>query len=1183
MEVPRHVLRTYISDNRFPLVQHHLDSYDDFTDVGIPAFLRASNPFTLERDTRKVLVYIGGEEGKVTFEPPTEQDGTPLAPHTCRLENRTYSMTMRGDVLIKYMKGDKEVGRQVISNHMLGEIPLMLRSKHCYLSAMDGYEQGECKFELGGYFVVDGSEKVLLTQELLGNNMFYAGKRTRKAPKASKSGIIEGETPLNPIGDGVRYEEMTEFYTGIRTLSEDGSRGPYSHFLVLPSETQARNEDPELMEGDVLSLTGNMSRDFRVVMITLPGFRQPVPLLSVFRALGVSSDRDLYNTIFAGIPDAQRAIYDDIFYQIVQSHEAFVERQGGDFAVLSSFTRSKSKWEVLHNIHELMLTHLEKTEEDEDRGVYFRRKAYMLGHMLKMAMDVALDLRPPSDRDNMQFKRMKTSGVLMMEQFRTIVRDIARTMLDRMDRRLTYSKDQYASDDKFKELVTAETLGYFWQDWKLGADFIKGFKGAWGDRVGIAQELARPSYLAVLHHLRKTDLQIDKSASTAPPRRLYASQFGLMCPVDSPDGSDIGYKKALALFTQVSTATPVAKVRSLLFAFPHVRKIASIHPATWRPEWTRIFVNSDLMAVCTEKSEDLYATLQKARRGGEVPKSVSIAWMRLANELILYTDAGRPIRPVLQEGVREADIRKAKTWKDMVRHMDYVDASETDSLLLSLAPFHETLPSEIHMTFSMSALANMVPYSDHNPGPRNAFSIAQQKQAASWFHTNYQKRFDTIAMMAMCPQRPLSQTWAYNELVGAGGCLPYGENAMVAVTVYGGHNQEDAMIINASSVRRGMWRTSYYHSYDVVEEMSQEAMAYHTMIANVADDPEVKRKEGMDYSKLGADGIIALHSEVSPDTILVGIKAPIVNATGQVVGYRDMSVKPKRGQRGRVDAIYKYTILKESPERDAPPIPLSGVKIRIAEERVPTIGDKMASRHSQKGTIGMLMPEEDMPFSASGLRPDLIFNPHGIPTRMTVGQFLEAASNKLGLHLGSCVDATPFTTSNRIGELRVALLGAGFEPYGQEVLYNGMTGEQMEVDVFCGPIYYQRLKHMVEDKINYRDTGPRTLMTHQPTHGRSDEGGMRIGEMERDALVAYGLGKFAHESFMDRSDKAEFLFDKEAGRIDVSRDTKEMPYAMGLFTQELEAMHIDLRMRTFPESAITLPVLEENEGNEEEE
>jgi DNA-directed RNA polymerase beta subunit len=326
----------------------------------------------------------------------------------------------------------------------------------------------------------------------------------------------------------------------------------------------------------------------------------------------------------------------------------------------------------------------------------------------------------------------------------------------------------------------------------------------------------------------------------------------------------------------------------------------------------------------------------------------------------------------------------------------------------------------------------------------------------------------------------------------------------------------------------------------------------HTKISDPTKNDAIKRKEGKDYSKLDADGIIKVGSVIDENTIMVGMLAPITSPAGQVTGHRDVSISAKVGHHGRVDAVYQYST------GDG----LMGVKIRLIEERTPEIGDKMASRHSQKGTVGMILDEEDMPFSANGLRPDLIFNPHGIPTRMTVGQFLEAGSNKLGLKIGSFIDATPFTQTNRIGELRKSLLENGYEPYGSEVLYNGQTGEMMEADIFMGPIYYQRLKHMVADKINSRDTGPKKLMTKQPTQGRGDEGGLRIGEMERDALISHGMSKFLTESMMERSDKATVQFDKEHGRFDTSRDLLDIPYSMALFTQELESMHVTLHMES---------------------
>lgn len=1151
MDVPRHVLKRFFEDTGFPLIQHHVDSFNDLLDVGIPTFIQKSNPFELEvSGDRFVRIYIGGKDGsKIRYEPPTEEDGSAIVPHMCRLDNRTYAMSIFADVDVEYTFADKTTQTRNFSNILVGKIPLMLRSRLCYLTGLPNYEIGECKYELGGYFIIDGAEKVLLTQELLGNNMFYVGTRKRKAPKGTKARLVEADEPITfediKEEQDTVYEEVTETYVGIKTFSEDGVRGPYSHFLTIPSETFNPNAE-----------TGNYGRDNRLAMVNVRGYSQPIPLFSMFRALGITSDRDVYDTVLAGVPDKDRTSYDEVLYQLILSHDKFLDKVGkSDLEILAEYTRSKSRFEIVQNLHESLFSHVEGT--GDDNGATFRRKGYMMGQMLKMALDVEIGRRGPSDRDSFQFKRFQTSGVLMFEEFRRIYRENGKEMLLKLDSENTFNPTSYR-EKKLVELIEPENMGRFWKGYRMLNELSKSFKGAWGGRVGISQELMRVSYLAVIHHLRKTDLQIDKSTSTAPPRRLYASQFGLMCPVDSPDGSDIGYKKSLALFAQISTAVPAEAIKKVVRETGLIREVQDIHPSTWEPKWTKVFVNSDLWAVCIGNTEQLHQLLLKARRSGVFASSVSLSWMRVNNEYKIYCDAGRPIRPVYREGTTPDMIRGAKTWKDILSHLDYIDAYESDSLRISMTPHHPSLPSEIHMSFNMSALANMVPYSNHNPGPRSVFSIQQQKSAAGWYHTNYMKRFDTIAEFLALPQKPLSQTWLYEQMMGRGGCLPYGENAIVAITMYGGHNQEDSMIMNEASMRRGMYQTMYYHSYDHAEEMLDIGFETHTEIANPLKR-EMKRKEGFNYELLDEDGIIRANSIVTPDTILLGMVSPITSASGTVTGYRDISVEPKRGQIGRVDAVYTYTTLVRAGDKM---IGLKGVKIRIVEDRFPVVGDKMSSRHSQKGTVGQILLEEDMPFTAKGMRPDLIFNPHGIPTRMTVGQFLEAASNKLGIALGSFVDATPFSVDNRIPDLKATLMKMGFEPHGHEVLYNGTTGEQMDADIFMGPIYYQRLKQMVEDKINYRDTGPKTMMTHQPTQGRSNEGGMRIGEMERDSLVAHGMSKFVRESFMERSDGSTVQLDKENGRIDTSRESIEMPYAMRVFTQELESMHIVPRIET---------------------
>ena len=1096
--------------------------------------MKVSNPFQLElvekdKPTRYINVYIGGKEGnKLSLRPPVDEHGSPVVPHACRLDNTTYALTLSADIEIEYVFAEGKPETRVFENIALGRIPLMLRSRPCYLTAMDGYTLGECHFELGGYFIIEGSEKVLMTQELLGNNMIYSGTRKRTAYDEG------GEESKD---DKPSFDNEMETYVAIRSISEDGSKGPYSHFLILPPENAYNIKDASVL-----------GRNRRNAIITLPGFTDPVPVMSIFACLGLTSDKEIYDTILAGVPDKDRPAYDDIFIQLVNSHARLLRtREKTDLELLEEKTKRKYKSEVIENIHELMFPHIEGDN-------VFRRKAYLLGHILRMAMDVTLGRAEPSDRDNIQFKRFTPSGGLMFQEFRRIYRLVAKEMLLKMDQRVQYERKTYEGRELVK-LIERETIGSFWKSYRMLNEFSKSFKGQWGGRDGIAQELNRLSYVGYLSQLRRTVLQISPDMNTAPPRRLYASQFGLTCPIDSPDGSGVGHLKALAILSRVSTAFPSQVIKDLLFKDGAlVRKAEDVLPGTWMPYWTRIFVNSDLVGLCVGNTEELHKRLVIARRKGEIRSDVSLGWNRLANVYTIFCDEGRPVRPVYREGVRREQVLATTSWAELMNLMDFVDAQESDVSRFSLEPFHPTLRSEIHMSFCMSPIANLVPFLDHNPATRNDFAIAQQKQACSWYHTNYNKRFDTIASLTTNPQKPLCHTWYYREMMGSGGCMPYGENVLVAFTMYGGHNQEDAMIVNENALKRGMFRTAYFHSYDIQEEMLDAASQTQTVFGNPLLDAKyeaVKRKEDTNYEMLDADGIIKLDSIVNDKTILVGCLSPIKDADGVETGFRDVSQLPKRGQHGRVDAIYHYTMAGG----------VRGVKIRIVEERSPQPGDKMASRHSQKGTIGQLMPESDMPFTAKGVRPDLIFNPHGIPTRMTVGQFLESTSSKLGLQIGTFVDATGFTVSNRVADLRQEMIARGFEPYGHETLYNGMTGEMMDADIFMGPIYYQRLKHMVEDKINYRSTGPKTLMTHQPLHGRSKGGGLAMGEMERDGTIAHGLSKFLHESFMDRSDGTQIQINGE-GRLDTSRNTIAMPYAASLFVKELESAHIEINFTT---------------------
>jgi len=419
---------------------------------------------------------------------------------------------------------------------------------------------------------------------------------------------------------------------------------------------------------------------------------------------------------------------------------------------------------------------------------------------------------------------------------------------------------------------------------------------------------------------------------------------------------------------------------------------------------------------------------------------------------------------------------------------------------------------------------------------------------------------------------------------------PYGENAIVAIMCYTGYNVEDAMLINEGALKRGLFRTTYYSTYEAHEESSKNAdVLVDKTFTNIESEVSVVgTKDGYDYSKLDKYGIIKEGTEINDKTILIGMTS---NNTLNPEKRLDLSKGPKKGQMGIVDR--SFITEGEAGKRIA--------KVRIREERIPGQGDKMASRAGQKGTIGLILPERDMPFTKDGMKPDIIINPHALPSRMTIGQLVECITGKACAVYGGFGECTAFNNKgSKIGVFGELLSKSGYHSSGNEILYNGMTGEQLESEIFMGPTYYMRLKHMVKDKINFRARGPNTALTRQPVSGRANDGGLRIGEMERDVLISHGMTNFLTESMMERGDKYYMAICNQTGMIAAynpdkkifmspmadgpikftgSLDGKDLrlenitkfgrnfsvisvPYTMKLFLQELQTMNVQMRLIT---------------------
>jgi hypothetical protein len=522
--------------------------------------------------------------------------------------------------------------------------------------------------------------------------------------------------------------------------------------------------------------------------------------------------------------------------------------------------------------------------------------------------------------------------------------------------------------------------------------------------------------------------------------------------------------------------------------------------------------------------------------------------------------------------------------------VDYIDTAEEETSLIAITAddinknkYYTHM--EIDPSLILGVMSNLIIYPENNPVTRNSFSCGQSKQAVSVYHSNYQMRIDKMGVVLNYGQIPLVKS-RYLEYINKEE-QPYGVNAIVAIMCYTGYNVEDAILINEGSILRGMFRTTYFSMYEAREESSKVTGMNNSKFANIEKNNVIGKKKGYDYSFLDDYGLIKENTELNDKMMLIGkINSNLENKEVWI----DDSVKPKKGQLGYVDKSF-ITLGEEG---------FNVAKVRLREERIPAIGDKMASRGGQKGTLGLIIPEANMPFLEDGTRPDLIINPHAMPSRMTIGQIVESMFGIACTSYGGFGDCTAFQVKgSNYSTYGPMLTKAGFNHTGNHIMYDGMTGEQIQANIYMGPTYYMRLKHMVKDKINYRARGPNQQLTRQPVQGRANDGGLRIGEMERDGVCAHGLAYFLNESFLVRGDEYYMAVCNKTGAIAIYNEEKNLfmspyadgpinfhanpdgtmniknltkfgrsfsllriPYSFKLLIQELQAMNIQMRIIT---------------------
>lgn len=1140
------VVDAFFRDNDKYCTKHHIDAYNDFVRNKMPMAIKQI-PIKVVRINEKtgalkheISVHIGGLEGKDIFpSKPVYVDGDnvrPLYPNDALVKSLYYASDVYTNVTIQYKSGETGIVKNVqFPNVRIGSIPIMVHSCLCVLHEQPPTvvrEMGSCKYDQGGYFIADGGkEKVIISQERIVTNRIFISK---------------------PDGNDATQH-------------------------ALNAMIQCTTEKDPFQKTVIMSLNNDRHKQRNAIHVRLSkDIPEDVPIFAAFRALGVESDRRIMQHIVGDVDDPSNKDLVDFLYYSAVDNPNNIYTQTDALEYLKQFVRFK---DVEHVRHIIVNDFLRNAED-------MRQKAIMFGDLIRKLVKTHIGQLPLQSRDDFMNKRVDSAGVLMYDLFLEFYNNLRRDIRRQIDR--AYSLGAWYDKDDIENFIKPSEISTI-IDASIITDSMKAaLKGRWPgvdkepEKAGIVQDLNRVSYVSYQSHVRRLNTPMERDLKLAQPRRLHNTQWGVTCPYQSPDGASIGLDKHLAVLTHITIETGSEPIRKCLLDLG-CTVVDDVGIAELRAK-THVYVNNDLFAL-TEDPHKLVTTLRLFRRNGLINAFVSVTWNYMTKEVHVFTQSGRLTRPLLivQDG-RLDDIVGSWSWhrlftgfnkdrdlydprynsmdelkvtvddlKKTQAPLEFIDVEEGGNTMVAMYPSdikdnpkHMYTHCEIHPSTTLSLYTNTIPFANHNQAPRIVFSGAQGKQAVGVYATNFNIRMDTMSYVLHHPQRPLVTT-RYNRLSKVDE-LPNGENLIVAIACYTGYNQEDAIIVNRNSIERGMFNLTYFKSF-LETETNDPMKGQSVMFCNphtLADkNVDVKLKHA-NILTVDDHGMPRPNARIDEGDLVMGKLSMTTSVDGnkRTTVLRDTSKRADKTIEGIIDRTVVFK--DERNELNA--------KVRMRTFRMPMIGDKMASRHGQKGVCGIIIPQEDMPFAhGTGIVPDIIINPHAIPTRMTVGHLLECVLAKSVAMEGCLAESTVFETQdvNAYGKI---LEKHGYERHGNEIMYNGFTGEQMETAIFFGPTFYFRLKHQAADKINYRATGLVSTMTRQPVRGRAVDGGLRIGEMERDCILANGMLSFMKESFIDRSDAFQFKAS--------ARSSLVMPYSMKALIQEAHSIGIDMIPKT---------------------
>jgi DNA-directed RNA polymerase II subunit RPB2 len=1201
------------------LVLIHKESYENFVEKDIPRIISIFNPIIIPPNEQNQYIKITFHEENQLYPPVNYENNRlvrPMVPNDARYRSLSYMGSLFTDVTVEKFEILPSSQEKMISSTKqkieYAKIPIMVQSKFCNLRNMTGVslkETGECEYDKGGYFIINGTEKVIIAQEKAATNKIFV--YSSKNPKFSYICEIWTTTKNNP------------------------------YILAKKTALKYYRETTKTNYGNTIK-------------VTLPLIRQDIPVCILFRALGVMSDQEIlqycmlydeesYKFLIPSINDIESNFSGDSSVRHIYNQEdallyisKYINIMGtnahsaGSSGAQHPEKKEQMRINMVQNIlHNQFLSHL---------GEDINAKAYFLGTMVHKLYLTIIGLREQDDRDHYSNKRIDTTGIKMAElfynHFQKFVKDIKNSY------RTKATSESFNINTIIKPSIIESAFKYALATGNFG---VKGISKV--GQVGIAQLLNRLTYISTLSNMRRINVPLEKTNKMVEPHRLHNTQYGYICPYETPEGTNVGLVKNIALTAHItSDLSPIEneKIRDGILKSIIVFSKTSISEYS---NYTRVYMNGELLGV-TKTPYLLERNLRYQKVTSKINQYVSISWNKFENEINVFTDGGRFVRPLFMVDPESNILKIAKTfgvpgfkerffknqvcweflyngvslsaWPESAQGdagaqasganqcpysnggvIEYLDLEEEEVMMIAMSKkeldenienmkklnteFIRYTHCEIHPICMFSVLTCTIPFGNHNQGPRLTFQGAMGKQALGIPITNFLSQLDTSMHIMYYPQKPIVNSWVSKYINVRE--LPSGINAIVAFASYSGYNQEDSLILNQSAIDRGIFVTTYYRTYKDEEKKSQITGEKENFGLPPKDDT-INTKKSSAENIDPATGFVRVNSKVSEGDIIIAKYIEVKNEKGDKVSalptrkYKDISLTLRANEDGIVDNVTQPNCRNGDGYRFC--------KVRIRTQRIPEIGDKFSSKHGQKGTCGITYNQEDMPFTKSGIVPDIIVNPHAIPSRMTIAQLMECLLGKLGCLHASEMDASIYNRVQIDDISEIMKTFYDFNEFGDEILYNGMTGQQLKAKIFMGPTYYQRLKHMVVDKIHSRATGPINILTRQPAEGRSRSGGLRAGEMERDCMIAHGMARFLKERMMDLSDRFEIYVCKDChmsaisnpemniyfckscqtknyqnGQIYTPRIAKVLlPYSMKLLQNELLAMCITTKLIT---------------------